>query len=508
MFNLLSLNFLIFSPILAAAIIASPLFGTNPIYIRRFAKTCATLHFLYSLLFIVFYNFGVESFYEEINVFGSGWLSKLGINAAFGLDGLTVILTAVTSFVFLIALVSSKTIIRTKHKMYYSLMFLLLSAVLGIFCSKDMFVFLIFWEAELIPMYLLISQWGTDNSKYSAMKYLLSAFAGSIFLLLSMLGLFFYGYHANGELSSTIDFLRVSMTDGIFPVFIKEFLFWGFFIGFAVKIPVIPLHTWLPSAQSNSAAPVSMILSAIILNTGAYGIIKFNLSLFPELFIKYAPIIMVFAVINIIWAALCAYKQKDIKKLIGYSCIVYMGLFLLGLSSLTKAGINGAFLIMMAHAFISSALFLISGLIYQATKTKNLQELSGLGKSMPVLMYLTYIVSFAAIGIPFTIGFPAEILVFAGAFSADFEFSGMFPKVLTLTAMLIIVLSAVYILKLFHCVFCKTEYTEKKYHDISGHRLMCVSVICFCIILFGLFPDTIMSIYSNFTSLLMEILRG
>ncbi|MGN0015538.1 MAG: NuoM family protein [Candidatus Gastranaerophilaceae bacterium] len=508
MFNLLSLNFLIFSPILAAALIASPLFGTNPIYIRRFAKACATLHFMYSLLFIVFYNFGVESFYEEINIFGSGWLSKLGINAAFGLDGLTVILTVLTSFVFLLALIASKTIIRTKHKMYYSLMFILLSTILGIFCSKDMFVFLIFWEAELIPMYLLISQWGTGNSKYFAMKYLLFTFAGSIFLLVSMLGLFFYGYHANGELSSTIDFLRISMTDGIFPVFIKKLLFWGFFIGFAVKLPVVPLHTWLPSVNANSAAPINMLLSAIVLKTGAYGLIKFNLSLFPELFTEYAPIIMLFGVINIIWAALCAYKQKDIQKLIGYSSIVFMGLFLLGLSSLTKTGINGSCFVIISHAFIASGLFLISGLIYQVTKTKSLPELSGLGNSMPVLMSLTYIVSFAAIGMPFTIGFPSELLIFSGAFSSDFEFSGMFPKIATLLSMLVQVLSAAYILRLFHCVFCKTEHSGKNYHDISGHRLMCVSVICFCIILFGLFPETIMCIYENFTSFVADILRG
>ena len=165
MFNFLSLNLLIFSPVIAAMITASPLFGKNPIYIRRFSKTFATIHFLYSLLFIGFYNSSTGNFYDEIRIFGKGWLSKLGISAAFGVDGFTILLVVLTSFIFLLALVVSKTMIRTKHKMYYTLMLLLLSTVLGIFCAKDMFVFLLFWEAELIPMYFLIAQWGSEKCK-------------------------------------------------------------------------------------------------------------------------------------------------------------------------------------------------------------------------------------------------------------------------------------------------------------------------------------------------------
>ncbi len=507
MFDLLSLKILIFTPVLAAIIIASPLFGTNFIYIRRFAKTCGTIHFLYSLLFIVFYNFGVESFYDEIMIFGSGWLEKLGINAAFGLDGLTVLLAPLTSFIFLISLIVSKTMIRTKHKMYYSLMFILLSTVLGVFCSKDMFLFLIFWEAELIPLYFLISEWGSCNCKHSAMKYLLYIFCGSIFLSVAMIGLFFYGYLSNGELSASIDFLRVSMTDGIFPVFLKKLLFFGFFTGFAVKLPIIPFHIWFTDSQSDSATPISMVLSAIIINTGAYGIIRFNLDLFPELFIKYSPFIMIFAVINIIWASLAAFKQNDIKKTIAYYSISQMGLFLLGLSSLNKIGLDGAIFIMLSHSFISAGLFLITGLIYQVAKTKTLQELSGLGEFMPILMLFAYVINFAAVAVPLTIAFPGQLLVFLGAFSSDCSIEPL-AKICSFIAILIMLLAASYIFKLFHKIFCTSQfYSTKKYHDVSGHRLMCIAVICFCIILFGCFPDSLMSIYNNFTESLLEILR-
>jgi len=506
MFNFLSLNILIFAPVIAALIIASPMFGTNQIYIRRFSKTFATLHFLYSLLFVLFYNQGTGTFYDEITVSGAGWLSKLGVNAAFGADGFTILLCVLTSFIFLMSLIVSKTMIRTKHKMYYTLMMLLLSTTLGIFCAKDMFVFLIFWEAELIPMYFLIGEWGSGKCKDSAMKYVLHTFFGSIFILLAMVGLYYFGYHANGVLSSSIDFLRIYQTDGNFPILLQKIIFWSFFIGFAIKLPIIPLHNWLPQTHSDAPTPISMFMAAITLNTGAYGLVRFNLDLFPELFSQYAPYIMIFSAINVIWAALAAFKQKDIKKIAAYAGISHMGLFLLGLSSLTKAGFDGAILVMFAHAFSAAGLFLVTGLIHQTTKTRSLQEITGLGKSMPRLMTAAYLIFFAAIGIPLTIGFPAELLVFVGSFSADFS-NAILPKICSIIAILTVVLSASYAFKLFHGVFCQTDNTQKKYHDITGHRLMVVCTLCFCIILFGCAPDFLMSIYNDVTDMLIEILR-
>lgn len=505
LFSFLSLTFLIFSPILAAVIIASPLFGTNPIYIRRFAKTFGTCHFLYTLLFVLFCNLGVGPFYNEINILGTGWLSNLGINAAFGIDGMTVLLVAITSFTFLLSLILSKTIIRTKHKMYYTLMFLLLSALLGIFCAKDMFVFLIFWLAELIPMYLLIAEWGTGDCKQSAMKYVLFTFTGSIFMLMAMIALYYYGYHANGELSSSIDFLRINMEDGIFPIVLKKLIFWGFFIGFAVKLPIFPFHTWLTDVNADSVPPVNMLFSAVLLNTAGYGLIRFNVDLFPELFTYYAPILMLLAMISIIWAALCALKQKDIYKVVSYASIMYMGLFLLGLSSLTKAGIDGAILLMITNAFIGTGLFAITGLVQQATKTKSLQEISGLGFYMPRLRNLSYIISFASMGIPLTIAFPAIFLICTGTYTADYT-NELFPKIATILVAVAIVLTAMYLLRMFHSIFCGKA--DKKYNDITRHRLVVVSILAFFIILFGIFPDSLMSIYDSVSEMLSELLRA
>lgn len=505
MFNLLSLKLLIFAPIFAAIAVMSPIFGTNPIYIRRFAKSFATCHFLYSLLFVAFCNFGEGTYYDELTVLGEGWLSKLGVSAAFGVGGFSVLLVALTSFIFLIALIFSKTIIRTKHKMYYTLMLLLESIILGIFCVKDMFVFLMFWESELIPVYFLISQWGSDRAKKAAMKYIIYTFTGSLFIFAAMIGLYYYGYHLNGELSSSIDFLRVCQADGIYPLLLQKILFWAFFIGFAVKIPVFPFHTWLPDAHSEAPAPVSIILAALMLKTGAYGLIRFNVDLFPELFIRYAPVIMILGVITLLWGALVAYNQGDIKKIIAYSSISAMGLFLTGLSSLNKVGFDGAIFMIFAHSFAVTGLFLVAGLVQQATKTKSLQEISGLGNSMPRLMFGSCIIILATIGIPFTMGFVGEFSSFVGAFSADFE-NALLPKVAVSIGLLSLVLTAVYMLRFYHGIFCSIPSPDKKYHDITGHRLMLIVVICLCLIIFGCYPDALMSVYGEITDSLIDVL--
>lgn len=504
--SLLSLNVLIFSPVAAALVTASPMFGTNPIYIRRFSKSFATLHFLYSVLFVAFYTYGSESFYDEITISGNSWLSKLGINAAFGADGFTILLCAFTSLIFLIALIISKTTIRTKHKMYYSLMLTLFTTTLGIFCAKDMFVFLFFWQAELIPLFFIISQWGGNKAHRTAMKYILYNFTGSVLIMLSMIALYYYGYHSNGTLSSSIDFLRIYQADDIFPVFLQKFIFWCFFIGFALKLPIIPLHTCYTSVQTEAPAPLRIISASLLINTAAYGLIRFNLDLFPELFIEYAPVIMILALVNIIWAALCAFKQKDFIKLSAYINIVYMGLFMLGLSALNKAGFDGAILMMIANILIAAALALLVSIVEQTYKTKSLQEITGMGKFAPRLTALAYIVIFSVIGLPLTIGFSGEILVFSGAFAADYP-NALMPKLLTLAAIFAVILLASCGLNFFCGVFSGTDNTLRKYHDITGHRLITLLVLCFCIILFGCFSDSLMSLYSDVTEMLVEILR-
>lgn len=503
--NFLSLNLLIFSPLIAAAIIASPLFGSNALYIRRFSKTFASFHFLYSLLFVLNQKVSLEPLYSEFTLFGKNWIESFGIEAALGLDGFTSLLAAFTSFIFLIVLIISKSTVRYKHKLYYSLIFCLLTTTLGIFAAKDIFFFFMFWCAELIPLYLLIAEWGSDKSKESAMKYLIFASVGCVFILASAIGLYYYGFTANGELSSDIDFLRVYTSDEICPYILQLLMFFGLFIGFAIKLPIFPFHLWFTDAQTEAQTPVSILLSAVLIKTGAYGLIKFNLSLFPEIFTKFAPYLMIIALVNIIWASLAAYKQKNIKKIISYYSVAQMGIFLLGISALNKTGLDGAILLMFVHGLTVTGLYMVSSLIYQATKTYSILEVSGLGKIMPNLMICSYLICFSALGIPFTCGFPAEFLVYTGSVCAD---NGMIFKIVTAAAIGGMLLNTSFILHFFHSLFCgNLKIQNKNLNDMYGHKAIITIITVVCIITAGIFPDALMSVYSTISENLIEILR-
>lgn len=503
--NFLSLNLLVLSPLIAAVIIASPIFGGNRVYIRRFAKTFSVFHFLYSLFFVLNQKAGTENLYTELKMFGKNWLESWGISFSLGLDGFTALLVSFTSLIFLLAFIMSKSSVRYKHKMYYSLMFCLMTSVLGIFTAKDIFLFFVFWEAELIPAYLLIAEWGSENSKKSAMKYLLYTFGGSIFIFAAIIGLYYYGFASNGELSSSIDYLRVYLSDGICPVYMQVLMFAALFIGFTVKLPVFPLHVWLSDSHTDSLSPVSIIMSAILLNTGAYGIIRFNLELFPEIFTQTAPYIMIIAVINILWASFAAFGKNNIKSIISYLNIAFMGIFLLGLSSLNKVGIDGALFILFAHGITVTGLFMISEFIYQNVKTYNIHEIGGMGKKMPFLMLCSSVVCFSAAGIPFTCMFPAAFLSYTGAVCADY---GMLYKIFAALGIIGIVLISACIIKLFHSVFCRNKNMQiTNIYDISGHKATVAVTVVLCIIILGIFPDSFISVYDAVVENMLEILR-
>lgn len=505
--NILSLIVLVFSPLIAFSVILSPLLGDNEVFIRRFSKGFASLHFLYSLLFLAVFdptNLGY-SFETELKTFDVSWLKSLGITATFGVDGLSILLVVLTSFMVLIALIVSKNIIRTRYRFYYSMMFLLQTAVLGVFCAKDMFLFFLFWELELVPMYFLISEWGSGESKKSAMKFLLYTFFGSMFMLLGMLMLYFYSFSANGVMTANIDSLNIA--EPSYPLAFQILIFIFIMIGFAVKLPIIPFHTWLPDAHTDAATPVSMLLAAVLLKMGAYGIIRFNLMIFPDIFKMLAPIIMVFALINIIWAAMCAIVQKDLKRLVAYSSISHMGIVLLGLAAINQIGINGAIFQMIAHSFITAGLFLVVGIVYARCKTRDISVLSGLGEKMPILMMTGLVISLAATGLPLLAGFPGELMAFIGTFTSDVQ-DGFLPKIAAFIAVFAIILSAAYVLKLFHGIFYSglpSQYNNVK--DVSGHILGVLLILVAIIVVFGVSPSLLIDYFSTFTSILTDILK-
>lgn len=485
---------IVFTPLIMSLIIFSPLIPDDEKIIRRTSKGFILLHFALSVLCSVFFDFKNPDFIIETNY---QWINVLGINANFSLDSLSLLLIILSSFIFLIAVYLSKSMIKKSYRLYYSLIFLLLSAVIGVFSAKDIFLFFMFWELELIPMYFLIQKWGSANRQKTALKFLLYTFLGSIFILLGFLILYYMNFKITGTLSSDISDIDIITA----PKELRTLIFSLLLIGFAVKLPIIPLHGWLSDTHSQAPTPVSIILSSILLKLGAYGILKFNFQMFNYEFQLFAPILMLFAIINIIYASFCAIVQKDLKRIIAYSGIANMGIFLLGISSLNKIGITGGIFQLFSHAFISAGLFALVGLIYLKCGTKNITRISGLGEKMPRLMFISIPILFASIGIPLLCGFIAEFLCFTGAFLMQTE--GIInAKVLSLMALSVLIFSSLYILKIFHSVFFNVSKNKyRKITDINTKQVTILILITICIITFGIFPSLITDIISEYANI-------
>lgn len=505
--HFISILALIFSPLVAASLLFSPFFKNNEVRIRRFSKGFASLHLLYSLGFLAFFNPVNDdiSYYKEITFFGTSWIQPLGLKMAFGMDGISLLMVILTSFIFLLALIASKSNIRSKHKFYYSMIFLLQTALLGVFCARDMFLFFMFWELELIPMYFLIGQWGGGKCKASAMKFVLYTFLGSLFMLLGILLLHFYNFATYGNM--TADFSTISVTAPEFPMFMQVLISILLLIGFAVKMPIVPLHTWLPDAHVDAPTPVSMILAAILLKMGAYGLIRFNMQLLPDAFKIIAPILMIFALINIIYTALIAYAQTDLKKIVAYSSISNMGIVILGLCSLNVIGFSGAIFQMIAHGVISAGLFMLVGIIYIRTKTREMVDLGGLGTAMPRLMGFALILALASVGLPLLMGFVGEFLVFLGAFNSSYD--TIVPiKIYTVLAISILILSAAYMFRLLHKTFFANIFEKwNNLNDIMNHEFVVLFALVSAIGFFGIFPMAIINIIQPVLTDILQYLQ-
>lgn len=517
----ISILVLIFSPLLAAILLYTPLFSGHEVRIRRFAKGFASLHLLYTILFLVFFNPLSQdiSFYKEIRPYQialfqshglkfiqTSWIQPLGFKFAFGLDGIALLMVMLTSFIFLMALIASKSNIRQKHKFYYSMILFLETAVLGVFCARDMFLFFMFWELELIPMYFLISQWGGGKCKASAMKFVLYTFLGSLAMLLGILLLYFYNFATYGVMSA--DFSSISISSPEFPIFMQVLISVLVFIGFAVKMPIVPLHTWLPDAHTDAPTPVSMILAAILLKMGAFGIIRFNIQLLPEAFKLMTPILLILALINIIYTAFVAYSQSDLKKIVAYSSISNMGIVLLGLCSLNVIGFSGAIFQMVAHGVISAGLFMLVGIIYLRTRTRELLELGGLGNVMPRLMGFGLIMSFAAMGLPLLMGFVGEFLVFLGAFNSSVDNLNVPIRIYAILAIFVLILSAAYVLRLMHKTFFANLFERwESVKDITNHEFLVLFALILVIGFFGVFPMSIIDIVQPVVTNILQYLQ-
>ena len=491
----LSIPFLVFLPMILSLVLISPLFTSNEIVIRRFVKGVCAFHFAYVLLLLIMFD-PANPYMSEIHFCGMDWVQSLGIKFGFKLDPVSMILSVLTSFVFMMAAISSKFNVRKNHKFYYSMFLLLMSAILGIFTSNDMFVFFLFWELEMIPAYFLIggkyslpdNVEAEEAAKKSAIKFILFTFIGSMFMLLGILLLHHYNFISNGILSSSFS----DIADFNIPSKIQIFIAICMLIGFGVKLPIIPLHTWLPDAHTNAPTPVSMVLAGILLKTGAYGIYRFNYELLAYSFKVLAPILAVLAILNIIYTAFIAYAQKDIKRIVAYSSISNMGLILLGLCAVNKIGLSASVFHMVSHGLVTCGLFMIAGIVYIRFKDRNIDTLSGVAAAMPRLFGFAVLIVLASIGVPIFAPFISEILTIIGAMNSELSDVIKLASVLSLP---LLILSSCYMLKLLHKAFYgKLSIVYEKVNDISVHEFVVLASILAGLIIFGLFPDVILGL--------------
>lgn len=510
--KLLSIPFLIFMPLVISMFVISPLFTRNEIVVRRFSKSVFGLHFLYSILMLALFD-PANPYISQIHFFGLDWIQSMGVKFIFKIDNISMILVMLTSFVFLISSFASKFNIRENHKFYYSMLLLLESAILGIFTAGDMFVFFLFWELELIPAYFLIGgkwkgldikptslkdseegKWkGLENeseaakAQNSAIKFVLFTFLGSMVMLLGILLLHYYNYISNGILSASFTDINASRI----PEYIQILISVCLLIGFGVKLPIIPLHTWLPDAHTNAPTPVSMILAGILLKTGAYGIFRFNYRTLSDAFITIAPILAVFALINIIYTAFVAYAQTDIKRIVAYSSISNMGLILLGLCAINQIGLSASVFHMVAHALVTCGLFMIAGIVYLRCKTRDINTLSGIAAVMPRLFGFAVLIVLASIGIPAFAPFVSEILTIIASLNADFSDVLKFVSVFSLP---LLIISSCYMLKFLHKSFYGELPQEfEKVNDITVHEFIVLASVLAGLVIFGIFPGVLLN---------------
>lgn len=425
---------------------------------------------------------GPESLADFALVFSREWMPSWGISFTLGLDGLSGLLVILTNLLVIVSILASWTAIASRQKEFYAFLLVLQTGILGTFLALDLFVFYIFWELMLVPLYFLIGIFGSSNRIYATMKFFLYTMAGSVLMLLGILTLHFQTAGlADGARSFGI-FDLLAHSQALDPG-MQTVIFFSFFLAFAIKVPLFPFHTWLPDAHTEAPTAGSILLAGVLLKTGVYGMMRFAIPLFPAVAREYAWIILILSVIAIIYGALTALVQTDLKRLVAYSSVSHMGFIMLGLFAFHPLSVSGASLQMLNHGISTGALFFCVGVLYERRHTRQLSEFGGLAHNMKIYTVLTVIVVLSSVGLPGLNGFIGEFLILLGTFQTHPWFAAV--------AATGVVFAAIYLLRMVMLTFFGPLDNEKNKNlsDVNPREIFSLTVLIALAFWIGLFPN-------------------
>jgi NADH-quinone oxidoreductase subunit M len=463
----------------------------NTDLIKRFALVWTILTFVLSLGFLIGFRTGDPGFqfYESLP-----WIPQLGVGYQVGLDGINLLLIILTTGLMPLAILSSFNAITDRVKEYYVFLLLLEVGMLGVFVSLDLFLFYVFWEVTLVPMYFLIGIWGGKRRVYAAVKFFLYTMAGSLLMLLAIL---FLGI--NGGTFSLPELMRNSAWLVKAGPAVEMLLFIGFGIAFAIKVPMWPFHSWLPDAHVEAPTAGSVILAGVLLKMGTYGFLRFNLPLFPHASQQAAPFIAILAIIGIIYGAIVSFAQTDVKKLVAYSSVSHLGFVMLGIFALNQQGIQGAILQMVNHGISTGALFLLVGFVYERRHTREMAEFGGLWKIVPIYGSIMLIIALSSMGLPGLNGFVGEFTILFGTWATNPWWAAF--------AALGVILAAIYILSMFQKMFMGETRNEENKHllELSRRELWVIVPLVVFVFVIGIMPQPF---FNTMTASVNQLLQG
>jgi NADH-quinone oxidoreductase subunit M len=479
------LNLVLFLPLLGAALLAFVRSNANAV---RIATTAVmTVQFVLTTVLYLHFDGAVSGLQAATSV---PWIADWGVSYAIGLDGVNILLVMLTAFLGPLVILGAWTAIEKDVALFHVNVLLLQFAMMGAFLAQDLFLFYVFWEAMLIPMFLIIGIWGGARRSYATVKFVLYTAFGSILMLAAVI----YLVWALQQTGGVASFAFADLVQSRLPLEVQTTLLAAFALSFAIKVPMVPLHTWLPDAHVEAPTPGSVILAGVLLKMGTYGFMKLGFPLFPDAARVFTPVLMTLSVVSIVYGACLALVQQDIKKIIAYSSISHLGYVMLGLLSLDLAGIQGAVVQMVSHGLVAAGLFLLVGMVYERGHTRELSAYGGLARQMPVFGVFFIVFTLASVGLPTTSGFTGEFLVLLGAFTAAWPQhldGNNLPLVLSVTAVTGVVLGALYMLRFaLTFVFGPVKAPHGPLAELTLRERTVLGILTVSIFALGLFPDS------------------